>query len=125
METIDRRRLLGGVLNGEVVERVVEAGGRRPCAQEGDAMKIAACLAALGTVILVLVSCLAPARASEIDQRCGVFARASDKANCACALQHGGWVTQASGTWRWIYPTRHQERHCHGLAHKHGTHEKW
>jgi hypothetical protein len=39
MERIDRRRLLGGVLNGEVVERVVEAGGRRPCAQEGDAMK--------------------------------------------------------------------------------------
>ena len=75
MERIDRRRLLGGVLNGEVVERVVEAGGRRPCAQEGDAMKIAACPAALGAVILVLVSCLAPAHASEIDQRCGVFAR--------------------------------------------------
>ena len=50
MERIDRRRLLGGVLNGEVVERVVEAGGRRPCAQEGDAMKIAACLAARAIV---------------------------------------------------------------------------
>jgi hypothetical protein len=31
-------------------------------------------------------------------------------------LEQGGWVTEVQGKWRWIYPRRHQERHCHGQS---------
>ena len=62
---------------------------------------------------------LSPAR-SEVDHRCNVFPSPEDRAGCACALEQGGWVTKVDDRWRWIYPKRHQERHCHRQLRKDG-----
>ena len=69
-------------------------------------------VAALGVALLSVVSSVGRAEISQVETRCEVFSTASDRAGCACALQHGGWVTQVRGKWRWIYPRRRQERHC-------------
>ncbi len=61
---------------------------------------------------------IAPAQAR--DARCDVFADARERAQCACALRLGGWVTKVQGRWRVIYPRRHQERYCHNKARNEG-----
>ena len=71
-------------------------------------------LGALGASALFLMSSSGRAAASKIDRKCEVFSSASDRARCACALEQGGSLTKVQGKWRWIYPRRHQERHCHG-----------
>src|SRR5271165_1015441 len=71
-------------------------------------------LGALGVTALSLVYSGGRADAAAIHRKCEVFWSARDKARCACALEQGGWVTEVQGKWRWIYPRRHQERHCHG-----------
>jgi len=74
-------------------------------------------LASLAMVALFLVPFPSPAR-PEVDPRCKVFLSVQDRAGCACALAQGGWVTKVDDRWRWIYPKRHQERHCHGQLRK-------
>jgi len=71
-------------------------------------------LGALGVSAVSLMSSDSRAETSVIDRKCEVFSSARDRARCACALEQGGWVTEVQGKWRWIYPRRHQERHCHG-----------
>jgi hypothetical protein len=71
-------------------------------------------LGALGVSALSLISSDSRAVTSAIDRRCEIFSSARDRARCTCAVQQGGWVTEVQGEWRWIYPRRHQERHCHG-----------
>src|ERR1700722_13835188 len=71
-------------------------------------------LGALGVSTLSLISLDGRAETSGINRKCEIFSSARDRARCACALEQGGWVTQVQGKWRWIYPRRHQERHCHG-----------
>jgi hypothetical protein len=63
----------------------------------------------LGALAALLLAAPAAAR----DSRCDVFPDGRDRAQCACALQLGGWVTEVHGRWRVIYPRRHQERFCH------------
>jgi len=82
---------------------------------EHDPMQVRALLAALGVCTLSLVSSRSLAEDLKVDRRCEVFTSASDRSGCACALQQGGWVTKVHGSWRWIYPRRHQERHCHSV----------
>jgi hypothetical protein len=65
---------------------------------------------------LSLISLDGRAETSGINRKCEVFSSARDRARCACALEQGGWVTEVQGKWRWIYPRRHQERHCHGQS---------
>lgn len=62
----------------------------------------------------LLVSSYGQAETSRIERKCAVFSSAGDRARCACALQHGGWLTRVHGEWQWIYEQRHRERHCHG-----------
>jgi hypothetical protein len=81
-------------------------------ARKYGAIDFRICVAALGVAVLSLVSSVVRAEISQVETRCEVFSTASDRAGCACALQHGGWVTQVRGKWRWIYPRRRQERHC-------------
>jgi hypothetical protein len=71
-------------------------------------------LAATAIGPLLLASSPGRAESSQIDRKCAVFSSVSDRAGCACALQHGGRVTEVHGRWRWFYPRPHQERHCHG-----------
>jgi hypothetical protein len=73
-------------------------------------------LGALGVSTLSLIPLDGRAETSGIKRKCEVFSSARDKARCACALEQGGWVTEVQGKWRWIYPRRHQERHCHGQS---------
>ncbi|MGO9419094.1 hypothetical protein [Roseiarcus sp.] len=47
------------------------------------------------------------------NSKCDVFPDARERAQCACALQLGGWVTRVHDRWRVIYVRRHQERACH------------
>jgi len=83
---------------------------------EQHPMQVRVILAALGVCALSLVSSRSLAEDFKVDRRCEVFTSPSDRAGCACALQQGGWVTKVHGRWRWIYPRRHQERHCHGVT---------
>ena len=64
-------------------------------------------------VVAALAAVLAagPARASV--QKCDVFPEGRERAQCACALQVGGWVTKVHDRWRVVYVRRHQERYCH------------
>ena len=52
-----------------------------------------------------------PARADA--SRCAVFPSAQERAQCACALRLGGWLTKVQDRWRVVYVRRHQERYCH------------
>ena len=65
------------------------------------------------SLLAALAALLAMEPASAHDRRCDVFPDARERAQCACALQLGGWVTEVQGRWRVIYPRRHQERFCH------------
>ena len=73
-------------------------------------------LAMLATCALPLAGAVATAGGPDVDSRCAVFSSVQERAQCACALEQGGWVTKVHGRWRWIYPRRHQERHCHAQA---------
>jgi hypothetical protein len=66
----------------------------------------------IGVALLSLTSSAARAETARIEKKCAVFSTAKERAECACALEQGGWVTEVNGRWRWIYPRRHQERHC-------------
>jgi hypothetical protein len=88
----------------------------RAAARKHGAIDIRMCIAAFGVALLSLVSSLARADVSQIEPRCQVFSTASDRARCACAVQHGAWVTKVRGEWRWIYRRRRQERHCATVA---------
>ena len=81
--------------------------------REQQSFRVLMLVATLGVSALPLVSSPLLAQGLQADRRCEVFRSAEDRANCACALQQGGWVTKVHGKWRWIYPRRHQERHCH------------
>lgn len=81
-------------------------------ARKYGAIDVRMWVAAFGVALLSLVSSYGRAESSQVEPRCEVFSTAIERARCACALQHGGWVTEVQGRWRWIYPRRHQERHC-------------
>jgi hypothetical protein len=69
-------------------------------------------VAAFGMALLSLVSTPGRAESSQVEPKCDVFSTATERGRCACALQHGARITEVQGRWRWIYPRRHQERHC-------------
>jgi len=85
----------------------------RPKTFERNSIRLCLTAAAVGVGLLCLAAPHVRAAAAGVDAKCAVFSSAKDRAGCACALEQGGWVTKVHGRWRWIYPRRHQERHCH------------
>jgi len=69
-------------------------------------------VAAFGVALLSLVSSPGRAESSKVEPKCEVFSTATERARCACALQHGARITEVQGRWRWIYPRYHHEHHC-------------
>lgn len=71
-----------------------------------------------------LLACVLVAPASARDRKCDVFPPGKERAQCVCALQLGGRVTEVHNRWRVIYPRRHQERYCHNKVRGEGAPER-
>ena len=63
--------------------------------------------------VAVALAAFLAEQASADAPKCDVFPSAQARAQCACALQLGGWITKVQDRWRVIYVRRHQERYCH------------